>query len=156
MSDSNKKTNSSKNQKQQPDTLSDNNAKEEQGQLESRRKALKNIIIGGGAVAGANFLPDKWVQPIVNAVVVPAHAATSPIPTTPPQPTTTTSEPTTTTTTTATSSSTDIAWVGTWKLVSEVADTPAGEVTNPGKGTLVILNEDLTVEEDFGQLELLD
>ena len=53
-----------------------------------RRKVMKILLIGG--VATAVMLPGKWTKPIVNAVIVPAHAAFSAPPTT-----------TTTTTTTA-------------------------------------------------------
>ncbi len=47
-------------------------------QIESRRKALRKILISGGVVASASFLPDKWVKPVVDSIVVPAHALTSP------------------------------------------------------------------------------
>ncbi len=103
MSDSNKNSNSSNDQKQLSDDLSTDNVNKEQEQLESRRKVLKNMLIGGGAIAGAKFLPDKWVQPIVNTVVTPAHAATSPLPTTAPP---TTAAPGSTSTSTSTSTAT--------------------------------------------------
>jgi len=47
-------------------------------QTESRRKALQKILIGGGVIAGASFLPDKWVKPVVESITVPAAAAMSP------------------------------------------------------------------------------
>ncbi len=50
---------------------------DEAGQIKSRREALGKILIGGGVVASAGFLPDKWVKPIVEFIVVPAHAQTS-------------------------------------------------------------------------------
>jgi peptidoglycan/LPS O-acetylase OafA/YrhL len=56
-----------------------------------------NVLIGG--VLTTLVLPSRWMKPIVNAVIVPAHAATSVPPTT----TTTTTSTTTTTTTTSTS-----------------------------------------------------
>ena len=31
-----------------------------------------------GGVVGAAFLPERWVRPVVDAVVVPAHAQVSP------------------------------------------------------------------------------
>ena len=61
----------------------------------SRRKALKKIAIGGTIAAGASGLPPRWTKPIVDKVLVPAHAQTSPPPDTTAAPTTT-SAPTTT------------------------------------------------------------
>jgi hypothetical protein len=45
----------------------------------SRRKALKIITAAAGAATLAN-LPNKWVKPISNAGVLPAHAQTSTLP----------------------------------------------------------------------------
>jgi len=45
---------------------------------QERRKALKAIIAGSGAVAAVKAGKDSWSKPMVDAVVVPAHAATSP------------------------------------------------------------------------------
>ena len=43
----------------------------------SRRRALQ--ILGlGGAVAATIALPGKWTRPIVESIVVPAHAQSSP------------------------------------------------------------------------------
>jgi hypothetical protein len=59
----------------------------------SRRKALKKIAVGGAA-AGALALTGKWVKPVVNTIILPAHAqatnAEGPANTTTPSPTTTT------------------------------------------------------------------
>lgn len=41
----------------------------------SRRRLLK--AIGGGTVAGATLLPGHWSKPIVDTVLLPAHAQTS-------------------------------------------------------------------------------
>ena len=49
-------------------------------ELVSRRQVVKTVLIGG-AVA-AVMLPTKWTKPLVNAVVVPAHAQASAPPTT--------------------------------------------------------------------------
>jgi hypothetical protein len=63
-----------------------------------RRQVLKLVMIGGVATAVA--MPGKWVKPVVNAVIPPAHAAAS-APATTKAPgttgTTTTAGPTTTT-----------------------------------------------------------
>jgi hypothetical protein len=39
-----------------------------------RRKVLKTLLIGG--VTTTLLLPSRWMKPIINAVIVPAHAAT--------------------------------------------------------------------------------
>ena len=44
---------------------------------EQRREALRRILAGGGIVIGADVLPDKWSNPVVDSVILPAHAATS-------------------------------------------------------------------------------
>ena len=49
-----------------------------------RRRLLKTALIGG--VATSLVLPSKWTKPIVKSVIVPAHAAASPSPTTTPLP----------------------------------------------------------------------
>jgi len=45
---------------------------------ESRRKLLKSIAAGSGAVVAGKSLPDKWTAPVVDSVMLPAHAQTSP------------------------------------------------------------------------------
>ncbi|MCI5132389.1 MAG: hypothetical protein D3904_12940 [Candidatus Electrothrix sp. EH2] len=42
-----------------------------------RRTAMKKIAVGVGALAGISALPDKWTAPIVEGIVLPAHARTS-------------------------------------------------------------------------------
>lgn len=42
-----------------------------------RRKVLKTVAIGGGVVGAAGALPTKWVTPVMDMVVTPAHAQTS-------------------------------------------------------------------------------
>ena len=44
---------------------------------ESRRKLLKSIAAGSGAVVAGKSLPENWTAPIVDSVVLPAHAATT-------------------------------------------------------------------------------
>jgi hypothetical protein len=44
---------------------------------ESRRKLLKSIAAGGGAVIAGKSLPEKWSRPVVDSVMLPAHAVTS-------------------------------------------------------------------------------
>jgi len=56
---------------------------------QSRRKALKTIA-AGSAAAGALAMAGKWSKPVVNSIILPAHAqatnAASPIGTTTPAP----------------------------------------------------------------------
>ena len=44
---------------------------------QSRRKLLKSIAAGSGAVIAGKSLPEKWVKPAVDSVLLPAHAQTS-------------------------------------------------------------------------------
>ncbi len=46
-----------------------------------RRAALKKIALGTGLAVGVAGLPRKWTQPVIDMVILPAHAQTS---TTPP------------------------------------------------------------------------
>jgi hypothetical protein len=42
----------------------------------NRRRAIK--LVAGGVVVATIALPSKWTRPIVESVVVPAHAQASP------------------------------------------------------------------------------
>jgi len=44
----------------------------------SRRKLLKSIAAGSGAVIAGKSLPENWSRPVVDSVLLPAHAQTSP------------------------------------------------------------------------------
>jgi len=46
--------------------------------IESRRKLLKSIAAGSGAIVAGKSLPDSWSRPVVDFVMLPAHAQTSP------------------------------------------------------------------------------
>ena len=58
-----------------------------------RRPLLKAIGATLGAGATVALLPKTWTRPVVEAVVVPAHAAASPVTTTTTTTTTTTAAP---------------------------------------------------------------
>lgn len=57
------------------DYLEENSASSETG--DSRRAAIKKIVIGAGVATGAATVPSKWTQPLMNKVLIPAHAQTS-------------------------------------------------------------------------------
>jgi len=44
---------------------------------ESRRTLLKSIAAGSGAIVAGKSLPDSWTKPVVDSVMLPAHAQTS-------------------------------------------------------------------------------
>lgn len=44
----------------------------------ARRRLLKSIVAGGGVLATGKLLPENWARPLVQSVVLPAHAQTSP------------------------------------------------------------------------------
>ena len=45
---------------------------------EQRRKAVRNILLGGGAAVTASQATDvRWAKPILDSVVLPAHASTT-------------------------------------------------------------------------------
>jgi len=43
----------------------------------SRRSALKKLLIAAGVLTGYQVLPKQWTRPIIEQVVLPAHAQTS-------------------------------------------------------------------------------
>jgi hypothetical protein len=44
---------------------------------DSRRKLLKSIAAGSGAVVAGKSLPESWTKPVVDSILLPAHAATT-------------------------------------------------------------------------------
>ena len=44
---------------------------------ESRRKLLKSIAAGSGAFIAGKSIPESWSRPVVDSVMLPAHALTS-------------------------------------------------------------------------------
>ncbi|MFW2439298.1 MAG: hypothetical protein ACN4GR_07990 [Arenicellales bacterium] len=53
--------------------MSDGNSNKTNG----RRNLLKGIAMGSGAVLAGKTLPDSWSRPVVDSVMLPAHAQTS-------------------------------------------------------------------------------
>ena len=50
---------------------------EDKKSSESRRKLLKSIAAGSGAIVAGKSLPESWTRPVVDSVMLPAHAQTS-------------------------------------------------------------------------------
>jgi len=46
---------------------------------QSRRKLLKSIAAGSGAIVAGKSLPEIWSRPVVDSILLPAHALTSSI-----------------------------------------------------------------------------
>jgi hypothetical protein len=42
-----------------------------------RRKTIKKLALGVGALAGSTVLPEEWITPVVRGFALPAHAQTS-------------------------------------------------------------------------------
>ena len=42
-----------------------------------RRAALKKLATGTGALGAASALPKTWTKPVVDSIILPAHAATT-------------------------------------------------------------------------------
>ncbi len=45
--------------------------------IKSRRKLLKSVVAGSGAIIAGINLPESWSRPIVDSVILPVHAQTS-------------------------------------------------------------------------------
>jgi hypothetical protein len=69
---------------------------------ETRRKVLRNTLIGGAVISTGAAIPGKWSKPALEAVILPSHAATTDDTGTDPGENTTTAAPTTTATPTTT------------------------------------------------------
>jgi len=41
---------------------------------DARRRLLKSLALGGGALAATGSLPDRWQRPAIDGVLLPAHA----------------------------------------------------------------------------------
>ena len=52
--------------------------KETPEEIISRRRLLKALAATGGAVSVSSLLPGKWVKPVVEVGMLPAHALVSP------------------------------------------------------------------------------
>jgi len=71
-----------KNKNDQQDTIkaieSESNVNEVRSNR-SRRNTLKKLLAGSGVIIASQSTPEKWTKPIVDSVMLPAHAQTSQI-----------------------------------------------------------------------------
>jgi len=44
----------------------------------ARRKLLKSLAASGGAVVAAKSIPGQWIEPVVDSVLLPRQARTTP------------------------------------------------------------------------------
>ncbi len=51
--------------------------KKNHNEVPARRLVLKTLAAGGGVVVAGKTLPQSWYKPVVETVVLPAHAQTS-------------------------------------------------------------------------------
>ncbi len=49
-------------------------AADNEASSETRRKAMKRVLVGSGVVATSKVVPDSWSQPVIDSVVLPTHA----------------------------------------------------------------------------------
>jgi len=45
--------------------------------IHDRRAVLRKVLAASGVIAGVHFIPSGWVKPVIEKVVLPAHAQTS-------------------------------------------------------------------------------
>lgn len=50
---------------------------DEKKTTKNRRNLLKSVAAGGGAIIAGKTLPGQWSRPVVDSVMLPAHATTS-------------------------------------------------------------------------------
>jgi hypothetical protein len=62
--------------KQTESKQADMSAEKSSVQKETRRKVLRNTLIGG-AVISTGALPEKWSKPVLDSVILPVHAETT-------------------------------------------------------------------------------
>ncbi|MDA9981506.1 twin-arginine translocation signal domain-containing protein [Gammaproteobacteria bacterium] len=47
---------------------------------DARRRLIKSLAAGGGVLTTGAMVPNTWVKPVVDSVIMPAHAGFSPKP----------------------------------------------------------------------------
>ena len=54
--------------------MNDSKKTTEQEDLEARRKAIRQILVGSGVILSSQVLPNTWTKPIMDSVMPPARA----------------------------------------------------------------------------------
>jgi hypothetical protein len=44
---------------------------------EARRRILKKMAVSGGIVTASQVMPERWIKPVIDSVILPAHAGVS-------------------------------------------------------------------------------
>lgn len=57
--------------------MTDESSKKQDSKATARRSVLKKMVVGGGVAATAKMMPDEWQKPVVESVILPAHAGVS-------------------------------------------------------------------------------
>ncbi len=107
---------------------------------QSRRKLLKSIAAGSGAIIAGKSLPESWSKPVVDSVMLPAHAQTSVVPPV---------EPTVFTQTLGFNYAAGGAIGGT--MLTETFDFNLGSLVPTGDGTITISNLAGDLNSDPGE-----
>lgn len=63
---------------QNPDDRARNEGSNQPEPRRLSRRKLIHILAAGGAITSAKLLPDRWVKPAVDSIMLPAHARSSP------------------------------------------------------------------------------
>jgi len=63
-----------------PKTPKTNGAQNMSNKQSQRRRLVRSLAAGGGALSATALLPNSWTKPVVNTVILPAHAQLSGLP----------------------------------------------------------------------------
>ena len=61
-------------------SIKDSNDSTQNRSSSNRRAALKKLLASGAVVTASQSVPEKWAKPVVDSVLLPAHAQTSETP----------------------------------------------------------------------------
>ena len=108
--------------------------------IDQRRRAVHKIVVGTTVVTGASLLPTSWKKPVIDTIVVPAHAqmsaTTTPAATTTAQVTTTAEVTTTAQVTTTAEVTTTTEEPTTTPPPTTTPQCPQGYVFDPSDGCI--------------------
>ena len=60
-----------------PTQISEESIASQESENPTRRKLIKSAVAGGVVVTAAELMPTNWTKPVIQSVVLPAHAATT-------------------------------------------------------------------------------